>query len=164
MKKMLMTTAMTAFLFGGAALANMPTDGGKDHYKNPRVEAVLAKLPKEKADLFRTTMDGLKEDRVASKEQWKKLKGEMGAILTAPTFDKAAFLAKSKEIAALRDTKRVKFEEAIASIAGQYTQEERKMLVDAMPGKGRHGGWHKQGEKPADATPVPAPAAEEGAE
>ena len=148
MKKILMTTAMTAFLFGGAALANMPVDG-KDHFSNPRMEAALAKLPQEKADLFRNAMKDLKGDREASKEQWKKLRGEMEAILTAPEFDKAAFLAKSKEIAALRDAKRAKFEEAIASIAGQYTQEERKMLVDAMPKWGKHGGYHRHGDTPA---------------
>lgn len=159
MNKFLLSTAMAALMFGGAAMAEIPAGKGP-HGTPPRVEAVLEKLPKEKADLFRATMKGLKEDRQASREQHKKLRGELEAILTAPTFDKAAFLAKSKEIAALRDAKRQKFEEAIASIAGQYTQEERKMLVDAMPKHGGHrGGWHKQG-KHADA-PAPADKAAE---
>ncbi|MFO1242651.1 MAG: periplasmic heavy metal sensor [Rickettsiales bacterium] len=154
MKKFLITTAMTAFMFGGAALAEIPAD--KTYHTPPQVEAVLAKLPKEKADLFRTTMEGLKSDREASRAESKKLHDELEAILTAPTFDKAAFLAKSKEIAAHRDAKRAKFEEAIASIAGQYTQEERKMLVDAMPKRGMHHGWHKKGDAPAGG-PVAAP-------
>lgn len=154
MNKFLIGTALSVLMFSGAAMAEIPAEKGP-HGTPPRVEAVLEKLPKEKADLFRTTMEGLKTDRQASREQFKTLRTELEAIMTAPKFDKAAFMAKSKEIAELRDTKRMKFEEAFASIADRYTQEERKMLVDAMP---KHGGWHKHDEHSDHNSGAPAPA------
>ncbi|MBI1274412.1 periplasmic heavy metal sensor [bacterium] len=141
MRKLLTTSAMlVALATSGMALAadDAKHDGPPSHMKE-----ALAKLPESKRELVENTFKSMHEQGKASHEQMKKLHDELKAIMVAPTFDKAAYLAKHKQLAALRNQEMEKREQAMADLASKLTQDERKTLADAMP----HPGMHRPGGK-----------------
>src|SRR5690348_7714875 len=101
--QLLPTAALVASLaLSGAAIANEPAaDGAKKHHA--RFEETLAKLPEAKQKLFREAVEKTKAQNKDLWAQGKKLREEQKAILMAEKFDKAAYLAKAKEIDDLRD-------------------------------------------------------------
>jgi Spy/CpxP family protein refolding chaperone len=131
---MLSTAALMASLtLSGAAIANEPAAAADAAKKPHRMEETVSKLPEAKQKIVREAME---KARAQNKELWaqsKKLRDEHKAILTAEKFDKAAYLAKAKEMSDLRSKMADNRNEAFASIAGQLTPEERLALV-------RHGG------------------------
>ncbi len=98
-------------------------------------------LSEEKAALFRDAMKKMHEDN-------KELFGKMGAlmkeqkeILKAPTFDRAAYIAKSAEIQEVHAKIGAARAATIADVASQMTAEEREALSQPhfmmMDGSGR---------------------------
>lgn len=150
MKNLFATTALVISMAGGSLAFAMSDDmppppphheGGKTCMMKNKQE-LLAKLPEEKEMLFHKTMRQVREGKMDMKEKMKTLREEQMKVLTAETFDEAAFMAKSKEAQALYDSSRVKKTAAIAELAKQYSQEERKVLAELMPGKkGCKGNW-----------------------
>ena len=132
MKKLLM--AVTALsLISSVALA----DGHGDH--KDKMKAALSQLPPEKAELVKATFKEMREERKAYKGEKEAHRAEMKALLTAPTFDKSAFIAKAKEKMSAHQTRKLKGVERMANLAEKLTQEERKILADIMPKKGKRG-------------------------
>ncbi len=135
MKKLLALTALGMVLAASPVMARDAQQGKP----GGRFEEALAKLPADKAELVRKSMEQGREEGQAEREKLKKLFTEQKAIMTAPKFDKAAYVAKSKEINAAFATVQAKRTERIADVASQLTQEERQVLAEARKG-GRHHG------------------------
>ena len=81
------------------------------------------------------------------KDQMKKLRDELNAIMIAPTFDKASYIAKSSELQATKDKMHANMREAFANAVAALSQDERAQLADAMHKRGNR--WHKgEGKSP----------------
>lgn len=130
MKKLLAVSALALVL--SAPLALQAAQDGPPPPVKKRMEAVLEKLPPEKAEAFKATLKASREANKDKREGVKKLHDELAAIVTAPTFDKAAFLAKHKEIDAARaemsDTRHAAMAEALSKLS----QDERKTVSEGM--------------------------------
>lgn len=148
MRSLLATTALSlALMLGHGAFAVEET-------KTPPAHAeALAKLPEAKRTLVQEMLKSGKEERKANREAMKADQAEIEKILTAPTFDKKAFLAKTAEIEAKRASQHTKRSEKLAEVAGQLTAEERKILVEILPKPGQR----KQSKKETPATDTKAP-------
>ena len=134
MKKLLMTTVMlSSFALTGLAYAadSTPSDEGHSFFNG-----TLEKLPEQKAAAFKETMKEARETNKALMEQTKKLHEDLRAIIIAPTFDKAAFVAKDKELQEVHDKMAQTRSAAFADALSGLTQEERTTLADSM--KERH--------------------------
>ena len=156
MKKLLLLStaliALTAPAFADPATSAGPAADGE----NPRFaefkarhDAMLAKLPPAKAELVRSTMKKLREDGKGDWEKAKALHEELQAIIKAPQFDRAAYIAKASEIRGLRMAQNEKRTQALADLASQLTVEERTTLA-GMFGGGNHKDFrmHKSKDKP----------------
>ncbi len=140
MKKSLPLAALLLTLGVGAAYAESPASAPTaqgNHWKERREErraafdAAIAQLPADKAALVKSTME---KNRASGKETFEKMRDlheQEQAILLAPNFDKAAFLAKSAEITKLHDQQAGMRAQSIAEIGTKLTAPERKILVDA---------------------------------
>lgn len=160
MKKLLTTSALLLTLTMGTALAHDGMGGNKGEHRGMRhhMEEVLQKLPEDKADLIKKTMETSREKNKAQFEQLRTIGKDIRAILVAPTFDKDAYLAKVKEAEAIRQAAAAERHKTFADIATQLNQEERKTLAELMPPKGGMHHWGKHSKE----VPVPedAPAAD----
>ncbi|MCB2082135.1 MAG: periplasmic heavy metal sensor [Hyphomicrobiales bacterium] len=159
MKKLLATTAIILALGATSVLAEggeddfCPHKGGKFRDFMEHRQEALSKLPEEKAQLIRDTLKGLREGRREGRDEGKKLHDELRDILTAPEFDKTAFLAKSDEIHAFMGSMHQEHQKAIADLAAQLNAEERKVLAEVLPHpgmmkhhKGKRGRHHEEPE------------------
>jgi len=158
MKTLLSTTALLLTLgFSGAALANSDWYGKEGQDMNPStMEGAICKLPKHDAAQFRDTMKEARENNKNLQEQIGDLHGELHAILTAPTFDEGAFLAKRKELQQLHDQMETNMTEAFASAVANLTQDERVTLTRAMHhehDKHHHMHQHAKSETPTQPKP-----------
>jgi uncharacterized membrane protein len=145
MKNLLTTTALVMSLaLGGAAFAHDSGDHDMQGWDKPphEMQDALAKLPPEKAKLIHEAMKQSHEKNKALYGQVRKLHDEKTALLTAPKFDKDAFLAKTKELRATQDKMKENMAEAFASTAAKLTPDERKVLAEAEPHHHMHHGMH----------------------
>jgi len=158
MKKLLSTTAIILTLsFSSTALANSDWYGKEGQDANPScMENALGKLPKDDAAQFRTTMKAARENNKALEEQIGNLHGDLHAILTAPTFDKDAFLAKRKDIQQLHNQMETNMTVAFASAVDGLSQEERVTLTRALHHEhAKHHKMHKHTKNETPAQPKP---------
>lgn len=150
MKKLLTSTALVCALTfspaafaasgvaaysGNAARENAITEwyGKEGQDETPAyMERALAKLPAEKADDFRTAMQGANDENHALAEQLARLHGDLHELLTAPTFDRQAFLAKRAQIRQVRDQIAANRAEAFATAVSGLSQEERVTLTRSL--------------------------------
>ncbi len=149
MKQLFVSTAMVLALMTTApmAIASPGGEGGKAAW-HQKMEEKLAVFPADKQALIKKSFEDGKADHMATREQVKKLQDEKQALITAPTFDKAAFIAKTQEIDKLMSAKQLAKAERMATLFGQLTQEERQKFVDMMPKRGH---WGHHGGKGGDA-------------
>lgn len=158
MKKLLATTAMVLMLSSIPALAEdgdkaPPSEGGSHHMMEKmekwkeRQEAMLSKLPADKAALVKKMQDELRDARKENRGQCKALRDEAKALLTAEKFDKSAYLAKLAEIQEKHAANYKARDEKIADLAAGMNAEERKVIADLfashkmkMHHKGKMGG------------------------
>lgn len=112
-------------------------DEGKSDGKSSSkfMEKALEKLPEQKAAEFRATMKQAYEKNEPLNAKIKTQKEEMRAILSAPSFDKAAYVAKSKSIDTLKMQMYGVRSEAFANAAANLSQEERTILAESMSRK-----------------------------
>lgn len=97
------------------------------------MQEALKAFPPEKAELVKGTFKEMREERKASREKHKAHRDEMKTLLTAPSFNKSAFLAKAKEMSSIHGSKKIKGAERIANLAEQLNQAERQALAEMMP-------------------------------
>lgn len=101
---------------------------------------LLVQLPAEKEVLFHQTMREAREKGSEIRTQIKALREEIKEILTAEDqFDEDLFRAKTRSLEALQMKRHATMEEAVVMLAKQFTADERKILVQLLPGKLGHG-------------------------
>lgn len=121
-------------------------DGWSHHGKHHE-----ACLPEAKRELLHETMKKTFEKDKASFEQMHKLHEKLHEIIKATTFDRQAFINTTMQIEKLRDSIHKDRVNAFASIAAQFTPEEREMLMrhhgEHHHHHGHHGGWRHDDER-----------------
>ena len=134
MKKLLSATLLvSAMAFSSAALAHSEWYGKEGQDEKPSyMEHALSRLPADKAADFRDTMKGAHEDNRILQERLHRLHGDLHAILTAPTFDENAFLAKRAEIQQVHDKMENNRTEAFTVAVSELSQDERVTLTRAL--------------------------------
>ncbi len=153
MKKILVTTAMVLLFSTNMVIANdIPAIGGTKTEKDAnyqqhsmKKDTLIAKLPKEKQEIFNKTMQKNRDDNKANYEKLHSLHKEKNDLMLAPEFDKNAYTAKTAEALAIENAINTSRNEAIALIAVQFTADERKILAKAASGRNYMGMKHKEG-------------------
>lgn len=134
MKKLLTTTAIILSLAVSSvslAYADVGAEKG-EHRGGHFMEEAIAKLPEQAANEFRDTMKQAHEKTKATHAKIKKLHEELDALLVAENFDKAAFLAKTKEMQKIEEKAHASMSEAFATAVSKLSLGDRKTLSDAM--------------------------------
>jgi len=151
MKLLLSATALTLLLTVSApAFADSDWHGKSDHAP---MEAALSKLPAADAAKFRDAMKQSHDQDKALYDQTRTIHEELKKLLAADTFDKDAYLAKSKELSQVYDTMHANMASAFANAASQLTPDERKTLAANLQFH-RSNGMH--GDKANGSTPAGA--------
>jgi len=116
-------------------------DGGRGRGPGNKASlyGLLVQLPAEKEMLFHQTMRESRENGSEIRTQIKALREDIKGILTADQFDEDLFRAKTRSLEALQMKRHATMEEAIVMLAKQFTADERKILVQLLPGKLGHG-------------------------
>ena len=128
-----------SILLAGASMTYANDGDGKDGWnKEAHHEDGGPQLPEAKAKLVRDAMHEAKEKNKVLSSQARELRKSLHDALVADTFDQAAFLKSSAMLDALRDKMKKNMEEAIASVAGQLTSEEREILASRFHRRHRH--------------------------
>jgi Spy/CpxP family protein refolding chaperone len=113
--------------------------GGRRSVDKLSKQKLLPQLPAEKEMLFYQTTREAREKNSAMRSQTKQLRREIKEILTADQFDEDLFREKTSSLEALHQEKHKAMQEAIITLAKQFTAEEREILVQLLPGKRGHG-------------------------
>jgi uncharacterized membrane protein len=131
MKKLLSTGVLAlSITFSGAAQAHMDWYGKEGQDEKPSyMENALSKLPPQKASDFRDTMKESDEENKNSQEQVYRLHNDLHAILTAPVFDRNAFLAKRADLQKLHEKMEENRADAFAAAVSDLSQAERVTLT-----------------------------------
>ena len=125
-------------------------DGNQHGWRHDGCKAALWRLlPEEKQKLLHETMEKVHKENASLRDQKHKLHQELDALMKAPEFDKDAFLAKTAQMDALHDKMKSNAEKQFASVAGEFTPEERKILVE-MRHMHHHGFHHEHDKKSED--------------
>lgn len=95
---------------------------------------LLGQLPAEKEMLFHQTMRQVRESTADLRTQMRTLREEIKTILTAETFNEALFREKTTAMQALHTQMQQAMHNATATLAKQFTAEERQILARLMPG------------------------------
>lgn len=132
MNKLLSAGLIAASLaFSGGAIADEGYEG-KSGGKALYMQEALSKLPAEKAKAFRDTLTQAREQNKPQLAEIRKLRDEQRALIAAPKFDTAAYLAKSAEMDKIHATMRGNLSQAFANAIGKLSPEERKALAEGM--------------------------------
>lgn len=139
MKKLLITSAFATLLMASTpAFADLmdrkaaPEDQEVDLYEAMQEE--FATLPADKQELVKKTAAENRKDIEAAFKKIKPLREELRAIVTAPSFDKKAFLAKTQQVQELLGQLRSGNVSRIADLAEKLTADERNVLVGILTG------------------------------
>jgi Spy/CpxP family protein refolding chaperone len=106
------------------------TSAGPMMGMGPRGMMVNSKLSDATKKMIQETMQKVYTDNQSTLDSLKKKREEMSAIMKAPKFDKAAYMAKASEIRDLHNKMSVSRSEAFASAAEKMTAEERASWAD----------------------------------
>jgi uncharacterized membrane protein len=105
---------------------------------------LLEQLPTEKEMLFHRTMREARAKMDGVREEIVKAREDARTVLLAPEFNEALFKEKTARVHALMEKEHQVMGDAIATLAKQYTPEERKLLADVLEkstsrrGRGSH--------------------------
>ena len=146
MKKLLATTAlMTALILSTAAVAHEAAHEGGAMC----MESALAGLPEADAKKFNDAMHQSHEKIHALWDKMHTLRKDLYSLETADKFDKAAYLAKSKELAKLHEKIHSIMSDSLANAIAGLPQDERTTIADAMK-KMHHHHWHHASDQDAE--------------
>lgn len=136
MKRNWILAAVLGVLVTGAGAAfAMPPGGGPFGLEKL---AAFSKLPADKQALVISTFESVKQENKGLRDEIKATHDKMKEILTAETFDAAAFKQNAEKLQSLMTQGFTSFTDAIAELAPQLTQQEREILAELGPGG--HGG------------------------
>lgn len=137
MKTMAVVASLILVMSAGSLAYAVDQDGSKappqyHHSRSP--QALLAQLPEEKEMLFHRVMREARDKSTGLRDQIAPLRRQLRAVMTAPEFNEATYRDTMKKIQALHVEQRRLREEAIITLAKQYTPEERKILAQLVAG------------------------------
>jgi Spy/CpxP family protein refolding chaperone len=149
-KHLILSALLTAALtISGAALAHDGDGSGKDGRSgwphNGECHGMQMQLPEAKRQLLHETMKTAFEKNKGLFDRMHKLHEKLHDVLKADAFDAHAFKETSAQIEKTRDRIHAIRMDAFASIAAQFTPEEREMLVrfHGHHHHGQNGEWHR---------------------
>jgi uncharacterized membrane protein len=128
--------------FSGAAMANDGSEKPKDGWNHKSHSEMMRhhpRLSEEKLKLLKHTMRQAHEENKELFEKARDLDKAMREALATEPFDEGAYLDLSDQIEDIHAKIKRANAEAFASIASQFTVQERKMLAHHI---GRHHHWH----------------------
>jgi len=109
-------------------------------YSHDDQHAKHCSLPPEKKEILHQAMHAAHEKNEALIEKKHQLHEELHAILAAPKFDKGKFLAKHRELQEVENKMQNNMVASLASVAGQFTPEERMKLAKILHHHHHHHG------------------------
>jgi uncharacterized membrane protein len=89
-------------------------------------------LPPDKEMLLHQTMREVREATMDIHDQIRGLEAEIRDVLTAPEFNEALFLEKTRRLQDLHKMESEAMDKAVAKLANQFTAEERKILAEII--------------------------------
>jgi uncharacterized membrane protein len=102
---------------------------------------LLAQLPAEKEMLFHQTMRQVRESTADTRTRMRALHEEVNTILTAETFNEPLFREKTTAMQGLHAQMQQAMNNAVVTLAKQFTPAEREILAKLIPGmRGGHCG------------------------
>ena len=104
-------------------------------FDGPPVHKRMPQQPADKETLFHQTMGKVREATTNIHDQIKGVEAEIRGALTAPEFNEALFLEKTKRLQDLHKMEREAMDKAVAKLASQFTAEERKILQEIISRK-----------------------------
>ncbi len=131
MKKLLLTSALVC-AFSGMAFAHNTAFDKSDN--TPALVHATSGLPQAKAQEFKDSLRDAQEENKQIYDQLRQKRAELYGILTAPQFDRRAFIAKGKEIRDLRKEAEENRAEAFSLAASDLTQQERMRVARNLEG------------------------------
>ncbi len=131
MKKLLCATALTCVLSFSAAgaLAHEPKNSKE---REAMVIKASYSLPKKDGEEFRQTVREADEENLNLEQQVALGHADLYDMLTAPDFDRNAFVAKSAEVRKAQEQMHANRDEAFAAAVAQLSPEERTTLANAL--------------------------------
>jgi len=137
-KRMAFSALMIVIFMWTAAHASDWKKRGGPGDRSSRQE-LLSQLPADKEMLFHQTMREARQKAFEIRTQIKTLRAEIKEILTGDQFKEDLFREKTNSLETLRSKMRVTMEEAVVTLAKQFSADERKILAELLPLKpGRH--------------------------
>lgn len=131
----ILAAGLGILLTGAAAAFAMPPGGG--HFGLEKL-AAFSKLSADKQALVISTFESVKQENKDLRDEIKATHDKMKEILTAETFDAAAFKQNAEKLQTLMAQGFTSFTDAIAELAPRLTQQEREILAEIGPaGHGR---------------------------
>jgi Spy/CpxP family protein refolding chaperone len=148
---------------GGAVMAHDGNDGhGGGCHDGRDGKHEKMNLPDAKRELLHNTMKAAFEKNKGLMDQMHKLHEKMHAIVSADNFNPQAFESTSAQIEKLHDRIHKIRTDAFASIANQFTPEEREMILrhhhhhhHGHDGMHHHDGWDRHGMNDGGASGSP---------
>ena len=127
---------------GSAAYADTAESGARCEYKGSRAhQKLLGQLPADKETLFHRTMRDAREKRAAIREELVTARKEAREVLVAPEFNGALFQEKTARVSELIERERHVMEQAVATLAKEFTADERKVLAEVLATSKPHRRW-----------------------
>jgi uncharacterized membrane protein len=102
---------------------------------------LLEQLPAEKEVLFQRTMREARDRMAGVREEIVKAREDARIVLLAPEFHEALFKEKTARVHDLLEKEHQVMRDAIATLAKQYTPEERKLLAEVLDASKPHRRW-----------------------
>ena len=126
-------------------------EAGKGCYQKHKKErqGLIEKLSKDKKSLFKSAMGQVHKEKEKLHHEKKALHAEMKDLMSASTFNEAAFTKKVEKIQTLNQQKQKSYYQAMLNLAKQFNKEERGILSEFMVSKdykGKHKCKHKKGQ------------------
>lgn len=138
-KKMLVSTLIIAVSLWSVAYAYNAA-GPMGCLKGSLRQELLAQLPAEKETLFHRTLREARKKGAEIREQMKIVRQEIEEIIVADPFEEDLFREKTGDMQDLQKEMHIIRRDAVATLATQFTADERKVLIRLLPdGMGHHG-------------------------
>lgn len=140
-KFFIIVSVMLNVVLGGLVI------GHASHRFGHAMPQAMSSLPPEKQAEFRDAMKKVHGEEGSGWKDVRTSREKIAGILTAPAFDKAAYMAEVEKMQAQRSKKWKQMANAIAGLAEHWSQQERKALAEMLQ-RQQHGRWHKdRGQK-----------------
>lgn len=162
---LILAGAVAGYVYGDPRLASLlPPQLRPEHRKHPGhalSEAAEEAFAPETARRLQEEMRKARRTAHLRKREIRKSRRRIRALLAADSFDKAAIQAESANMQQARAQIGQAFTDALTNAAENMTAEERRILTELLPRKGKDGPRRAPESPPADRDiPEEAPDAE----